>query len=537
MKRRLAVALFSAFAIAAFAAPAAQAASVGPATQITDFSPGRSNSDAAGNYHAVAVNPKTGAQIAFYRAYDGSDTYLGAQVFTAVGPVGSEHVVATGNAYAQNFWQYGIAYNPTTGGWLAAYPDDEGDEIIGQLLKADGSNSGSPFTIGTIASPGYAGLKINWNSQSKKFLVTYTSYYDTVMNARFVTGNGAVSGSQSTAISGLEADYCPMDTAYSTKSNTFLALASGGCSPYPGDRPLVRSLSGSGSPKGSARYLGDAAWSGNYAASVAYNAKRDEFGVMWYSRPVNPGNYYLYLQRIKASNGANIGAPIEITPPEGMAADGYRVWASASPSGQYYLTASLVPGTSSYEAGWYSFKVSGTGETVADSLEEIGNGVSNVNRPQNLYNPVTGQFLSTFVASECVPGVLSTTRSTRGQACTDTFNLYFNGVPGSPSGGKPTVKKVGTPGGTSAKIKLGCGGSGKCKIKLSGKLVGGSGKVVPKTVKVEAEGEKSKVKVTYSQELIDELASNGGGRIKLKAKQVGGKSKTIVLTVPASVTG
>jgi hypothetical protein len=173
---------------------------------------------------------------------------------------------------------------------------------------------------------------------------------------------------------------------------------------------------------------------------------------------------------------------------------------------------------------------------VADSLQEVGNSISGGGRPQTLYNPVTRRFVNTKIAAECVPTPLSTTRSTRGGSCTAYFNLYSNGGPVAPSGSKPIAKKAGTPGGTSAKVKLGCGGSGKCTIKLTGKLKGGSGKIVAQTVKVKA-GKKSKVKVRYSQALIDELAANGGGKIKLTARQVGGKSSTILLTVPNPVTG
>jgi len=533
MKRRLAVAIFSVLAFAGIAAPAAQATPDGLSTQITDFSPGRGSETNSGQFHATAVNPKTGAQIVLYRANNGDDAYLGTQRFDGDGPVGAEHVIATGANVAQNNWQYAIAYNPTTGGWLAAYADYDGDQILGQLLKADGSTSGSSFVIGTISSPEYAGVDISWNSKSKKFLVAFTSYYDVTMEARFVKGGGAVSGAQFTVMSGLSgSDYVPMDTAYSSKSNTFLVEAYD--SPDPASRTRVQLLSGSGSPIGSDRYLGTA--EDNYAASVAYNAKRDEFGVVWISQPVSSGPYFITLQRIKASDGVDVGGEVEITPPEGMEVCCYRPFLSSSPSGQYYVATYLNPGTSPYDSGWFAFEFSGTGETVADSLDETGNGLYSGGRPQTLYNPVTRRFVNTNVSYECVPTPLSTTRSTRGGPCTDYYNLYSNGGSALPSGSKPTLKKLGTPGGTSARVKLGCGGSGKCKIKLTGKLKGGSGKIVPQTVKVKA-GKKSKVKVIYSQDLIDELAANGGGKIKLTAKRVGGKSKTIILTVPASVTG
>ena len=171
-----------------------------------------------------------------------------------------------------------------------------------------------------------------------------------------------------------------------------------------------------------------------------------------------------------------------------------------------------------------------------------------VERPQNLYNPVTGQFLSTFSAYECVPNPLSTTRSPRGPACSDTYNLYANGGPGNPPtpGGGPSLKKAGTPGGTSLSVRVGCTGGGSCRVKLGGKLVGGSGKLQGKTVKIgsaSATGTTSRAKASrtvtlaYTNALIRQLAANGGGKIRVKAKQVGGGSKTITVTVPSSVTG
>ena len=502
-------------------------------------------------YHADAVNPKTGAQLAFYYGGNyshGVDWYLGTQLFTADGPVGSEHVVVTGSDYAATSWQYAAAYNPTTGGWFVAYPNYNGSQIIGQLLNADGSNSGSSFTIGTITTPEYGGIKINWNPQSKKFLVTYTSYDDSVMKARFVTGAGAVSGSEFTVLSGLDTDYCPMDTAYSTKSNTYLALIGGYCSPDTDEKPLLQLVSGSGALVGSSRYLSAEGTGFNYAASIAYNAKLNEFGAVWQAAASSVDA--IFLQRINASNGANVGDPVEITPPEGMESNGLRPFISASPSGQYYLTANLQQGTSSYEDDWYSFRLSGTGQPVAGSFEDISNGVGNMNRPQNLYNPVTGQFLSTFPAKVCVPNVLSTTRSTRGGACTNTYNLYVNGGPGSPPGGNPRLEKAGTPGGTSLQVRVDCAGGGSCKIRLGGKLVGGSNsdKLKGKTVKVGSAnaagaGTSTRAKASrtvtlaYTSALIRQLAADGGGKIRVKASQVGGKSKTITVTVPSSVTG
>ncbi len=553
-------ALFAALAIASFALPAAQAATVGPATQITDFTPARTEEREAGKKHSDAVNPKTGAQIAFYYAVGtgGTAPYLATQRFTADGPVGSENVVVTGSDYAFSCYQNSIAYNPTTGGWFVAYPYRDGNQIIGQLLDADGSNSGASFTVGSINRPDCSGLAINWNSNSKKFLVTFASENADDVKARFVSGNGTPLGSTFTALENSPASYCPMDTAYSGKSNTFLASVGGECVEDDANRPLVQFLSGSGDRVGSGRYLGDAAGEYSYAPSIAYNAKLDEFGVVWQERTSSfpsPYSAKINLQRIKASNGENVGAPVEIAIPENdadLVGGGNRSRVAASPSGQYYISAQLTPSSDRGAARWYSFKFSGIGNTVADSLEDIGNGVNAATRAQTLYNPVTGQFLSTFEAYECVPVFVSTSRSTRGGACSRTYNLYANGSPGNPPtpGGGPSLNKAVTPGATSLQVEVGCAGSGSCRVQLGGKLVGGSDsdKLQGKTVKIGSAGTSGTgttarakasrtVTLAYTNALIRQLAADGGGKIRVKAKQVGGGSRTITVTVPASVTG
>jgi hypothetical protein len=540
---RLRLTLASILALAALGAvaPAAQATTLGPPVQISTFSPARDDNP-AGKFHADAVNPKTGAQIAFYVANGGGDDYYATQLFTADGPVGSENVVVSGGGFYTGCWQPSIAYNPATGGWFAAYPDDSGNRIVGQLLNADGTNSGAPFTAGSITNPNCAGLKINWNSKSKKFLLTFTSENSDDMKARFISGSGIPQGTTFTALENVTNSYCAMDTAYSSKSNTFLASVGAECVSDATHRPLVQFLSGAGDRVGSARYLGDTGGIYNYSSSIAYNAKLDEFGVFWLRRIQGypqPLVSVLYLQRIDASTGANVGSPIEITPPDGFIARSSRPRVSASPSGRYYISTFLVPDPSSNDVQWYSFKASGTGTTVADSLEDVSNGLFRGVRLQNLYNPVTGQFLSTFVAS--------TVDSYPGQS-----NLYVNGGPGSPPtpGSKPTLTAKGSPGATSLQVKVGCGGGGSCRIQLGGKLVGGSAsdKLVGKTVEINSAGAAGAgtstrakasrtVTLAYTGALIRQLAADGGGKIRVKARQVGGKSKTITVTVPASVTG
>jgi hypothetical protein len=526
--RRISLALVSALVLVAVAAPASPAATVGPAVKVTDFSPARGLITSAGRYHATAVNPTTGMQIALYYAVDASSQeYIGTQLFDDEGPVGPENVVATTGL--DNYYSYAIAYNPTTGGWMAGLFNntDSSASMLAQKLSADGSASGSPVVVGD-GQPGYAGIKVVWNSKAKKFLFSWSSYYEANMEGRFVSGSGTPLGSELTLMTFDDQDeYCAMDSAYSTKSNTFLQLQGGACTDFfdNTEPPVTQLVSGAAAaPIGSVNLLGPLeADSDNYTGGVAYNAKANQFGVFWNYEP-DMGPERLYLQLIDAATGAEVGSPIEITPPEGLVTGTLRVRVSSSPvSGNYYVSGSFDVGTSSLPAGRYSFQVTSAGATVADSLEDVTNGTESSLRPQNLYNPKTCEFVTTFVAS-AVGG--------------ESYNIYANGSgpsPNCPQGkGKPTLKKKGTAGATSLKVRVGCAAAGSCRIALSGKLVGGKGKLKGK--KVKAKG-KSTVTLAYSDALIRELRRNGGGKIRLKAKEVGGGSRTITVTVPNPVTG
>ncbi len=105
-------------------------------------------------------------------------------------------------------------------------------------------------------------------------------------------------------------------------------------------------------------------------------------------------------------------------------------------------------------------------------------------------------------------------------------------------GGKPPLKKKGVAGPTSLRVQIGCkpGTTGKCRIRLSGKLRGGSGNLEGKTVTVKA-GKRKVVTLPYTPELASEIASRTGNKVRVTAQQVGGGKNSILVRVPDSVTG
>jgi hypothetical protein len=121
---------------------------------------------------------------------------------------------------------------------------------------------------------------------------------------------------------------------------------------------------------------------------------------------------------------------------------------------------------------------------------------------------------------------------TRGTPCTS--GAWQEGLPS----GKPTVKQKGRAGKDSLTVRVRCAGSGPCRIRLSGVLKGGKGKLKSKTVKVRAGGKT--VELPYTSLLERELRSNGGsGSVRVRAKEIGGGSASTLVrvTLPDPVTG
>lgn len=120
---------------------------------------------------------------------------------------------------------------------------------------------------------------------------------------------------------------------------------------------------------------------------------------------------------------------------------------------------------------------------------------------------------------------------TRGTPCT-------SGAWQEGTSGKPTVKQKGRAGKDSLTVRVRCADSGPCRIRLSGVLKGGKGKLKSKTVKVRAGGKT--VELPYTSLLERELRSKGGsGSVRVRAKEIGGGSASTLVrvTLPDPVTG
>jgi hypothetical protein len=520
-------------AIAALAVPAS--ASADP-FQLTNWSPPRPAPDYyAGTYHASATNPKNGRILAFGYNYDGSNPSYFSAVFKSNGsPVGG---VNTWDPNADPGQTYGAAYNPVTGGWVVSYIGQSEDSAMAQFLNADGTLDGAPIELSTTpVTVCCQTTAIAYQSKSKRFLFAWTDYVSSGKPVgRFVSASGTVQGSNDfdlmSAPDDLQwNDYHSLAIDYSPKQDKFGLIVRtypiGGGNP----RPWFQLLGKNGAPSGNQRMLSS---NGDQAAGnpdIAYNAARDEFGVVWTDS--DETDKPRMLQRINASNGASVGSPtaqdsIPATPGSSTPF-GVRTKIVAHPSAdQYYLT--TIGGWddgSSYTRAITGWKADGDGTQNTASLRWLmaPPTYTEVVRPQVTFSPADCSYLVTV------------TGSADGNA---SWNLYANKIEAqSPCGSasKPFLKAKGNGGTDSLKVKVGCSGSGSCRIRLTGKLKGGSGKLVKRTVKVKA-GKKSTVVLDYSDSLRQQLASRGGGKIRVTAKEIGGSSSSATVHVPQSVTG
>ncbi len=93
----------------------------------------------------------------------------------------------------------------------------------------------------------------------------------------------------------------------------------------------------------------------------------------------------------------------------------------------------------------------------------------------------------------------------------------------------PTISRVGKPTKRSLKVKVGCGDTSACSLRLTGNKVGVKAALVPKTVSVGA-GQQPTVTLAYTRALKAALAK--GGRVSVTATNpVTGGVKTIVVRV------
>ncbi len=524
---------------------------------------------------SVAGNPSTGKSAVLYFADHAAATPSAyrsyhVQIVNADGsPSGSPIDLSASN---DNYYYYAapvISYNPSTEGWTAfvVYGSDtfsatNPPEVRSHEISQAGALVGSPNTVIDPVGDSFFRQAANrfyssspsapWDPQEQRFLYG-GSMYDVSPNVTsgndddnaaglFVGGDGQPVTGDMKLLTDFKQGCCGVGMDFSTKSRNYLVA-------WWGDQdtsvqnewgPITQLLDEDGNRIGTPdRLIPDELQS--VGVATAYNAARDEFIVTTsISKKYDDCSDVslalacgVYAFRVGADDGQLIGDPIPLvttTSTEDLDAQYRRPQIAVNGDGDEFMV-TWTQGSWSAGQNVWARRASGNGTMIDSEPQNVSDffgGEDSVHQ-----RPAVG-----FDAKSCQyqlawQYIADINASTKPQ---NIAGRTYSSVCKSSAKKKPSIRKLGTPGSTSAKVKVGCGGSGKCTIKLSGKLKGGSGKIVSKTIKVKA-GKKATVKVRYTKALIDELASNGGGKIKLTARQVGGKSSTIVLTVPSSVTG
>ncbi len=529
--------LLASTVIAAFFAVPSVASAV--SVNLTNWSPGRTSDSQAGQWQSVAVNPTNGNQLVAFRQDDGTPKYS-AGVWTPSGAtVGSLVDLATGSDVAPTYSTPVGAYNPKTGGWMVVYYDYDIDEYKAQLLSANGALSGSAQVIS--AAPGVSCCSnpdIAWDSAKQQFFVAWGDYGNTDDDApqgRFVNPTtGAPVGAAPIDLVTNASDfvwdnYHSLQVAYSSKQDGFGVMFRGLLQAGGDWRPYFLRLNANGEPIGTPQMISSGTDQEISNGSITYSKSSNRYAVAWADDEATSAP--VLVQLFNAATGASVGDPVAQPMPSSAASGRYRIRIEANEFESGYVivthTGNNDNQTNEIAALWLDSSAQPVG-----TPGWVSGDVSGAQRPQVAFDRHSGCFRVTTVGEDAATqtywDIYSTEIGTSG----------LEGCSSPPPSGKkkPTLKKSGNAGSTSLRVKVGCGGASACRVKLSGKLKGGSGKLQGKTVKVKA-GKKKTVTLAYTSALISELSGRSGSKIRVTAKQVGGRSRTITVAVPDSVTG
>ncbi len=401
--------------LVALCLPAAASAAPAP-IQLTDFT--SRAADGAGQKHATAINSKNGRQLTFGWRSDADGAYLAANVYKPSGaPIGGERVLLDGTSTTQN-QQFGAAYNPVTGGWIVTWLDTDAKTYVSQLLKASGAAQGPARTLVSSSDMNCCGSSdIAWDSKKRQFLVAW-SYYsnsgettaDGSPTGRFVKANGTlVPGGSFRLLSNVSDfsewnSYHQLALEYSPRHDSFGLITKAknpSVSTYM--RPYFQRLNSKGRPVGSARNLTPlpAPTSGIGNADLAYSAKSDQYAAIW--GETDGADAPIYVQRLKGSSGALVGAPVRQTLPAGESGNRYRAKIVAGPSGFYAVSTFDNLGLNSAQSIG-AFKIGANGATVGTPVWLWTNEFAPASRPQVAFDRTSCRFIVTYVADADLSG-------------------------------------------------------------------------------------------------------------------------------------
>lgn len=213
-------------------------------------------------------------------------------------------------------WQRGPkpAYNPITDKYLVVWEDQRNapdDTIYAQMINANGSMSGSEFTIST-ASNEQSNPDIAYNSSSNQFLVVFDDdrlvAYDHDIYGKLVNADGSMSGADF-AISTPSAKQLLPVVAYNSTNNQFLVVWWDDRNPATSSDIYARLVNANGIMDGSDFPISTAA-SDKDCPAVAYDSNSNQYLVVWehgtriYGRLVNADKSFVGAEFIISSRSS-----------------------------------------------------------------------------------------------------------------------------------------------------------------------------------------------------------------------------------------
>lgn len=399
------------------------------------------------------------------------------------------------------------------------------ERVAGQIINPDGTRQGTNFVVSDWITD-IKSVEAAWGGADNRYLVSIEDQSGGTNPGQFIDRDGTRIGSQFSLIS----ESNPRWPTVAYGSGIWAATAMSCTSPC-GNGPYGLTVTASG-PQGSDYLIPPATQDGDsIGTSIAYNSFTNEFLVVW-SRMTASNIFNPFAMRL-SSTGTPVGSPITIDstgdgPHPRVAAggeDGYLVtWHDWS--GTYYVVASQL-GTDGQPIG--------TPETVS-----LPNTDASSYRPSVTYAKDTGCYVITWNGNGN-PNNVYTPPTDGANVWTRYWDPSGTGPceePPPPTPTDPTIRAKGKAGATRLRVKVTCGGSTPCEIRLTGKEKGRKGKLVPKTVQVGANGKV--VTLRYTGALERSLLKRGGGKIRVTASQTDGGSGTTTVLVrvsPSPVTG
>lgn len=398
------------------------------------------------------------------------------------------------------------------------------ERVAGQIIDSSGQRSGTNFVVSDWITD-IKSVEAAWGQGASRYLVSIEDQSGNANPGQFIDRDGTRLGSQFSLITESYPQW--PDVAYGSGIWAATAMS---CTTPCGNGPYGRTVTTSGTQGPDYLIPPEVQDGDSFGNSIAYNDFTNEFLVVWSNK--EPGFIWSPFAMRLSSTGAPIGSPI----PLDATGDGPHPQVAAGGESGYLVTWHDW-NASPYFVVATQLGIDGQPTTATQTVSLPSPSASY--RPRITYAKDTGCYVIAWNGNGNPNNVF--TPPTSG-ANVWTRNWSPNGagpcVVPPPTPTDPTVQKKGKAGATRLRVKVECGGTAPCEIRLTGKEKGRKGKLVPKTVQVGANGKV--VTLRYTGGLERSLAKSGRGKILVTASQTDGGSATTAVLVrisPAPVTG